>query len=133
VRYVETFGDQQPVVERELRDLRVRQEREFALDAVRKDRLAGIAQTVRDLVRSEDDPVAVGVPQTAHAAFGRARRIRFKVAEGEPEGCFGFGKHVGAEFVPLRVIGWRHRRETFAALRMSAPAGSVSPSLSRFG
>ena len=35
VRHVETFGDEEPIVERELGDLRVRQERELALDPMR--------------------------------------------------------------------------------------------------
>jgi hypothetical protein len=109
VRDVEALGDANALVEREFRDLRVGQEGELALDLTRKERVAAIAQPVRDLMRSEDDLVGIRVPQPAHAAFGRRRGERLKVAERQPERRFVFRQDVCAKFIPLGVEAEVHK------------------------
>ena len=107
VRHVERLGDAQFARERELRDLRVRQEGELAHDLVRKERLA-VAGTIGDLVRAEDDLIGVGVPQTADPALRRRGREGLEVAERQPERRLVLAEDVRAELVALRIEGRSH-------------------------
>jgi hypothetical protein len=107
VRNVERFGDPQIVAQFEFGDLRVRQEREFARDLLRKERRV-VAGPVRDLVRAEDNLIGIGIPQAADAALRRRGREGLEVAQRESERRLRFGQHVRAELPTLRVIPCVH-------------------------
>src|SRR5262249_13430551 len=118
--------DVHAILKRELRDLRVRQERNLALDLMREQRARVVgsrfAQTIGDLVRAEDDLIGVGIPKSAHAALGSRLRVGFIVAEQQPVGRLRLVQHVGAKLVPLRVVSRLH------ALRLATVPVAKAPS-----
>ena len=99
VRHKERFGDVDRLRKTELADLRVREKRELAVEAVDaedehdRDRHRAVIETAQIealFQRISDDAIGVGIPQAAHAALGRGRREGLEVAERHAERRFRF-------------------------------------------